>query len=66
MILDAQEQLLTGWPEYRVRLKVVDEGIGIHEDRRAGRDVLKRHGPSRMPNSGSRAIRSSSSALRVD
>jgi hypothetical protein len=43
---DPVEQGRTGGPELGITREVIDEGVGIHEDRRARREVREDHGPS--------------------
>src|SRR5437868_957813 len=63
--VDSVEKLLAGRPKNRVRSKMIDEGVSVREQRHAVWDIGKDHGDSRMPKSGSSAIRRSVSESPV-
>lgn len=55
--LDALDQLRTSRPILGIAREMIDQHVGIEEDRLACRDVGEVHGDSKMPNSGAVAMR---------
>jgi len=56
--LNSFNQASAGTPIFGMIGEMVDERVGVYEDRLASLEIVEDHGDSMMPNSGSRAKRS--------
>src|SRR5436309_1154538 len=64
-LVDPLHQHLTFRPKGWVWREVIHENVGIEKHRRIARNLIERHGLSRISNSGSRATRRTVSASPV-
>src|SRR5262249_38798235 len=65
LVLDPFDQLRASAAVAGVVGEMVDERVGVQEDRVAALEIVEGHGDSRMPKSGSRTMRSSVSTSPV-